>query len=201
MQTADRPSGTRAPVGIVALGASMGGIAALGTVLAGLPATLPVPVVIVQHIEPHRRSAMAEVLTARTRLRVVEASDRERLEPGSVHVAPPGRDLEVGSDGTVRLRVGPEREHRPRVDALFRSVARAYGPQGLGVVLTGTGNDGAAGAVAISAAGGHVIVEEPSSAHRSAMPSAAVATGVADAVVPLGEVAEEILRRLPGHDA
>lgn len=196
MRTSDRLSAPEHVVAVVAIAASVGGITALGTVLAGLPATLPVPVLMVQHLDASRESSLATILAARTDMAVTQPSHGQRLEAGTAYIAPPDRNLEVGSDGTIRLREGPASEHRPRADALFRSIAAAYRAQSLAVVLTGTGSDGADGIRAVSDAGGHVITEDPSSAQAAGMPTAAGATGLVDAVFALDAIADEILRRV-----
>lgn len=196
MRTSDRLSAPERVVAVVAIAASVGGITALGTVLSGLPATLPVPVLMVQHLDASRPSSLATILATRTDMSVTQPTNGQRLEAGTAYIAPPDRNLEVGSDGTVRLREGPASEHRPRADALFRSVAAAYRAQTLAVVLTGTGSDGADGIRAVSDAGGHVITQDPSSAQASGMPSAAAATGLVDAAFPLDAIADEILRRV-----
>lgn len=198
MQTSDRLVAPKASVAIVAIGASTGGITALGTVLASLPATLPVPVVMVQHLEAHRESSLAEILATKTGLVSSQPVNGQRLEAGTAYIAPPNRNLEVGSDGTIRLREGAEEEHRPRADAMFESVARAYGSHALAVVLTGAGDDGARGVVAVHDVGGHVIGQDPATAERAGMPSAAVATGSVDTVLPLEEIGPEILRLVMG---
>lgn len=178
---------------IVAVASSAGGIQALGAVLGALGADLPVPVVVVQHLDPRHRTLLAEVLTRRTELSVKLAEDQERVEPGTVYLAPPDRHLLVGPDGSIAL-TNSELVHfvRPSADLLFESVAGAYGPGAIACVLTGTGLDGSMGVEAVKSRGGTVIAEDPESAQFSGMPSAAVATGSVDFVLRLDEIAAAI---------
>ncbi len=175
---------------VIALAASAGGLNALSHVLAALPADFPAPLVVVQHLDPRHRSLMAEVLGRRTGLRVKEAREGDRLAPGTALIAPPNRHLLVNADGTVSL-TQTELVHfvRPSADLLFESVAAAYGERAIAVVLSGSGQDGAMGVTAIKKTGGTVIVQEVSTSEFAGMPQAALATGVADFVLPLDEIA------------
>jgi two-component system, chemotaxis family, protein-glutamate methylesterase/glutaminase len=183
------------PYGIVAIASSAGGITALGRVLGGFPAQMPVPIVVVQHLDPRHQTIIAEVMRRRTSLETKLAVDGERIVAGKIHIAPPNRHLLVNHDGTVSL-TSSELVHfvRPSADLLFESVAANYGPAALACVLTGSGSDGAMGVTAIKSRGGSVIVQDPQSAEFKGMPEAAVAAGVADFVLPLEEVAPVICR-------
>ncbi len=178
---------------IVALASSAGGIRALSVVLGGLPKNLPVPVVVVQHLDPRHKTVIAEVLSRRTSLPVRLARHDEIAERGTIHIAPPDRHLLVGPGGRLTL-TSTELVHfvRPSADLLFESVAGAYGPAALGCVLTGSGRDGAMGVEAIRSRGGTVLVEDPETAEFSGMPEAAVATGSVDFMLPLNEIATVI---------
>lgn len=182
------------PYGIVAIAASAGGISALGQVLAGLPSVFPVPVVVVQHLDPRHKTIIAEVLGRRAKMPVVLASDGEQAEPGMIYVAPPNHHLLVEGEGLLVLS-SSELVHflRPSADLLFESVAGAYGARALACVLTGSGSDGAMGASAIKSRGGTVIAEDPQLAEFKGMPEAVVATGAVDFVLPLDEIAPVIL--------
>jgi two-component system, chemotaxis family, protein-glutamate methylesterase/glutaminase len=179
--------------GIVAIASSAGGVRALGTVLSELPETLPVPVVLVQHLDPRHQTVIAEVLGRRTPLKVKLAEAQERISAGAVYIAPPNRHLLVGGGGVLTLS-DSEMVHfvRPSADLLFESVAGAYGPGAIACVLTGSGSDGAMGVSAVKTRGGTVIVEDPESAEFRGMPEAAVRTGASDFVLPLGEIAQVI---------
>lgn len=178
---------------IVALASSAGGIRALTKVLGGLPANFPVPVLVVQHLDPRHETVITEVLGRRTPLRVQLAGPNDRAEAGTVYVAPPDRHLLVGAGGEMTL-TRSELVHfvRPSADLLFESVAGAYGARAVACVLTGTGADGAMGVSAVKARGGTVIVEDPELAEFRGMPDAAVATASVDFVLPLDEIATVI---------
>lgn len=173
---------------IVVVGSSWGGVTALGRLLAGLPADLAAPVVVAQH----RRDApsmLARLLERQTGRTVCEAADKDKLTPGTVYLAPAGYHLLVERPGHLALSTeGPVRFARPSIDVLFESAATAYRSGAVGVVLTGTNDDGAAGLAAIVARGGHAVVQDPASAERAAMPLAALATGIAATVLPLDEI-------------
>jgi two-component system chemotaxis response regulator CheB len=181
------------PYGIVAIAASAGGVTALGRVLGGLPAGFPVPVVVVQHLDPRHQTILAEVLGRRVKLPVRLAEEGQRTEPGMIYIAPPNRHLLVEAGGTLRLS-SSELVHfvRPSADLLFESVAGSYGPRAIACVLTGSGSDGAMGATAVKARGGTVIAEDPQLAEFKGMPEAAVASGSVDFVLPLDEIAAAI---------
>ncbi|XIG77415.1 chemotaxis protein CheB [Streptomyces sp. SGAir0957] len=174
---------------VIAVAASAGGIHGLATLLGGLDAELPVPVLVVQHLDPRHRTVLAEILGRRTDLDVKLAEQDEAARAGTVYIAPPDRHLLVGPDGTLTL-TRTELVHflRPSADLLFESVAGAYGPRAVAVVLTGTGNDGAMGVDAVKTRGGTVIAQDPRSAEFRGMPEAAVGTGAVDFVLPLEEI-------------
>jgi two-component system chemotaxis response regulator CheB len=184
------------PYGIVAVASSAGGITALGRLLGGLPKDFPVPVVMVQHLDPRHRTIIAEVLGRRTALPVRLAAEGDFPEPGNVYIAPPNYHLLVSAERTLTLS-SSELVHfvRPSADLLFESVAASYGPQAIACVLTGTGSDGAMGAAAVRQRGGTVIAEDPEVAEFKGMPGAVVASGVVDFVLPLDEIAP-IIRQL-----
>ncbi len=187
------PAGEAEPYGIVAMASSAGGITALGRVLGGLPVGFPVPVVVVQHLDPRHQTIIAEVLGRRAKLPVTLAEEGQRAEPGTIYIAPPNRHLLVGADGTLTLS-SSELVHfvRPSADLLFESVAGTYGPRAIACVLTGSGSDGAMGVSAVKSRGGTVIVEDPELAEFKGMPEAAVASGAVDFVLPLDEIASVI---------
>jgi two-component system, chemotaxis family, protein-glutamate methylesterase/glutaminase len=175
---------------IVALAASAGGLKALTEVLAALPADFPVPLVVVQHLDPRHRSLMAEILGKRTRLRVQEAREGDVVEAGVAYIAPPARHLLVNADGTLSL-TRTELVHfvRPSADLLFESAAASYRERAIAVVLSGAGKDGAMGVRAINKMGGTVIVQDERTSEFFGMPGAAAQTGTADFVLPLPEIA------------
>lgn len=175
--------------GIVAVAASAGGVQALSTLVGALPADFPVPILVVQHLDPRHETTLAGILDRRATLRVKLAVAGEKAARGTVHLAPPDWHLLVDADGVLSLS-DADRTHfvRPAADVLFESVAVAYGPRAIACVLTGTGRDGATGVRAVKSHGGKVIVEDPGTAAFTGMPKAALETGAADLVLPLLEI-------------
>ena len=195
-----RVSSTAAPAGstdlpLVAIAASVGGIQALRLILAELPAAFPAAVLVVQHLEADRASRLAEVLGFVSALPVAQAEGGEALVAGRVLVAPPGRHMVVGADGRIELTDAPPiRFSRPSADPLFASVAERCGACAVAVVLTGMDSDGSLGVRAVKARGGTVLVQDPATAEEESMPRNAIATGVADDIVPLELIAARIVR-------
>lgn len=183
---------------VVAVGASTGGTEALRQLLSALPPDAP-GLVIVQHMPEGFTRSFAERLDSLCRIRVREAQDGDRILPGHALLAPGNRHLEVARSGTtfgVRVHDGePVNRHRPSVDVLFASCARAMGSNAVGVILTGMGNDGARGLLEMRRAGAHTIAESEESCVVYGMPKEAVALGAAEAVLPLERIAAEVLRR------
>lgn len=175
---------------IVAFAASAGGLKALTDVLAALPPDFPAAIVVVQHLDPRHRSLMAEILGKRTALRVSEAREADRLEPGRAYIAPPNQHLLVNPDGTLSL-AQTELVHfvRPSADLLFESVAASHKERAIAVVLSGSGRDGAMGVKAIKKMGGTVIVQDAKTSEFFGMPEAAQQTGSVDFILPLQEIA------------
>ena len=179
---------------VIVLGASAGGVEALSQVVRGLPAGLPAAVFVVCHIGATRKSILPEILGKSGPLPAVHARDGEPIRHGRIYVAPPDYHMVLAADA-VRLNHGPrENRHRPAVDPLFRTAARAFGPRVAGVVLTGALGDGSAGLMAVRAAGGAAIVQDPSDALISDMPQTALVMAGADHVVPLAEIAPLLVR-------
>jgi two-component system chemotaxis response regulator CheB len=185
---------------VLAVGCSTGGPDALARVVGDLPGDLAVPMVVVQHMPPVFTRMFAERLNRASRLKVVEATDGMALRPGTVYIAPGDRHLTVarrGVDVLTRLTDGPpENSCRPAVDPLFRSVAETYGAAVLATVLTGMGQDGRRGAEVLRSAGANVIVQDEASSVVWGMPGAIANAGLADAVVPLGEIASFLISRV-----
>jgi two-component system chemotaxis response regulator CheB len=198
----DQPGRTRRPTRpeVVLVGVSTGGPSALAELLPALPAGLGVPVLVVQHMPAIFTRLLAERLDRACPLRVREALDGEPLEPGTVLVAPGGRHLAVDRRGgqvvAACLDDPPEHFCRPAVDVLFRTAAAVYGPGVLAVVLTGMGSDGLAGAQAIVRAGGAVLAQDEASSVVWGMPGAVARAGLAEAVLPLAELAPAIAARV-----
>ena len=184
---------------IVVVSLSTGGPAALGEIVQKLPADFRAPILVVPHMAAMFTKFFAERLATQTRLRVVEPASGQTLEPGVVYVAPGDFHL------TVQRRTGaavclldqepPLHSHRPAADLLFKSVAAAYGSRSLAVVLTGMGQDGLRGCEEITAAGGRVIVQDEATSVVWEMAGLVAKAGLADAVLPLSDLAGELVRR------
>jgi two-component system chemotaxis response regulator CheB len=173
---------------IVALVASAGGVPALQRVLSSLDETLGAAVVVLLHLQPARRSLLAQILARSTTMPVVEATAGEPLRPGTVYVAPPDAHLEVTSEGTFVLDSGPPVHNlRPSADKLLASMA-PYRSHRLAVILSGFGSDGTLGAGKLHDAGGTVFAQDRITAEHFGMPSAAIEAGVVDRVVSIDEL-------------
>lgn len=187
------------PRHIVALAASAGGLAALSQILSDLPASFPAPVLVVQHLAPKYRSWLAEILSRRTGLRVIQVRGGERAAAGTVFVAPPGHHLLVAADGVLSLSETLRVQHvRPSADVLFASLAESWDGGAIAVVLSGTGRDGADGVRAVKGRGGTVIVQDEASAEFFGMPDAAIRTGMADKILPLNAIAAVLVELTAG---
>jgi len=194
-------AGARPPVACVAIGTSTGGPVALTKVLPKLPASFPVPIVVVQHMPPGFTRALAERLNAASAIAVVEGADGTALAPGTAIVAPAGRQLRLRrTHDAVRVVLADDTErslHVPSVDVMTAAVAEAYGAGALGVILTGMGQDGVRGLQAIKDRGGYVVGQDEASSVVYGMPRAAAAAGLVDRVVALDDVAR-VLCELTG---
>ena len=159
---------------VVAVGASAGGVEALRELVGHLPADFDATVLVVLHLPTSAFSALPSILDRAGPLPALTAEDDMPLKSGTVVVSPPDRHLTV-RDGRVVLGHGPkENGHRPAIDPLFRSVARWFGPLGIGVVLSGTLDDGAAGLITLKELGGTAFVQDPETAMYGGMPPAAL---------------------------
>ena len=192
------PSAARAKppaIELIAIGCSTGGPSALGQILGALPRDLPVPVLIAQHMAAGLTASLARWLAGRSVLPVREAHPGDPIRRGEVLIGPGGSHLCVeraGGSARVLLRAAPPPVLAPSVDALFESVAQAYGGAVLGVVLTGMGADGLRGARVLRRAGGYAIAQERASCAVFGMPRALVEAGEADEVVGLNDLAARI---------
>jgi two-component system, chemotaxis family, protein-glutamate methylesterase/glutaminase len=183
---------------VILIGCSTGGPTALATVLRGLPANLPVGVLVVQHMPPIFTRHLATRLNQECALNVSEAVGGEKIEPGHVLIAPGDFHLELHRHGLLvkaAVQQGPaENSCRPAVDILFRSAARVYGPGCLAVVLTGMGQDGLRGAREVVAAGGTVIAQDQATCVVWGMPRAVTEAGLAQQILPLQSISAELVR-------
>jgi two-component system chemotaxis response regulator CheB len=186
----------------VAIGVSTGGPNALNDVIPELPGTLSTPVLIVQHMPPLFTQILAERLDGRSALTVSEAADGDTVEPGGVWIAPGGRHMVVRRDGTrVRIALNddpPENSCRPAVDPMMRSVVEVYGGRALAVIMTGMGQDGLRGIEILRDAGGQVLAQDEATSIVWGMPGIVAREGLADEVIPLDQIAPEIIRLVSG---
>ena len=181
---------------LIVIGVSTGGPFALQKLIPALPADLPVPVAVVQHMPPHFTRSLAERLDTLSPLHIVEAEHGMRLEPGTVMIAPGGRHL-VFRPSALGITVATPEEpaetlHRPSVDVMFSSAQEAFRGRLLAVVMTGMGKDGLIGAGRIKQSGGRVLVQDEETCVVYGMPKAVAEAGLADAVLPLEQLAAAI---------
>lgn len=185
---------------VIVMGASAGGVEALRAVVAGLPPDLDATVLVVLHLPRTAPSALPLILGRATVLPVATAADGTELSAGRIYVAPVDHHMLL-LEGRIRLSRGPsENGHRPAIDPLFRSAAVAFGPRVIGVVLSGSRDDGAAGMAAISRCGGTAVVQDPEHALHPSMPASVLAATHVDHVCPaekigplLGELTSEVI--------
>src|SRR5437016_6436818 len=173
---------------IIVIGASSGGLRALEQLCGALPADLPAAVFIVWHTHPRSPAMLAPALDRRGPLPAAVAQDGQPIRPGRIYVAPPDQHLLLARD-RVRVIRGPrENRFRPAVDPLFRTAARALGPRVIGVVLSGTMDDGTEGLLLIKRHGGVAIVQDPADAEAPDMPASAIRHVPVDHVLPLADI-------------
>jgi two-component system chemotaxis response regulator CheB len=189
---------------LVLIGVSTGGPAALARLLPNIPKDLGVPIVVVQHMPPIFTQSLAESLASKCSLRVREAADGDRVEPGLVFIAPGGRQLRLvaGGDGQARAQITddpPENNCRPAVDYLFRSAANNFPGRAMAVILTGMGSDGTLGLRLLRRHGCFTIAQDEATSIVYGMPKAAVEAGVVDVVLPLDAIAARIHATVRGR--
>jgi two-component system chemotaxis response regulator CheB len=184
------------PVDAVVIGASAGGLAALSVLVAGLPRSYRLPLLMVQHVPPTGPTQLVEIFQRKTDLNVREARDKEPIRGGTLYFASPGYHLLVENDLSLSLSQDNAMHFsRPSIDVLFESAADAWGERVAGILMTGANEDGAAGLDAIRQAGGITIVQEPGEAEVSTMPLAALQRFAPDYILPLRDI-HRLLRDL-----
>lgn len=178
---------------LVVLAASAGGLQAIRSVLSSLPASFPAAIAVVQHRGDRDPERLPDLLSQRTALKVRHARTGDMLEAGTVYICPPG--IHMTTEHVIRLVEGPKLDFvRPSANLMFRSAAQAYGNRAIGVVLSGSGSDGAAGCKAISESGGTVVAQDPGSSAHGDMPAAALESGRVDLVLPLDQIGKALQR-------
>jgi two-component system chemotaxis response regulator CheB len=192
-------SGKPPEVQAIGIAISTGGPNALVELVGALSSELSAPIFITQHMPPFFTRILADRLSSRGKLEVVEAQHGHRVEAGRVYIAPGDFHLEVACEGEqhfiVLNQAPPENSCRPSADVMFRSLARAYGPKVLALVMTGMGADGQKGCEAIKQRGGSVIAQDEESSTVWGMPGAVVTAGLADEVLPLNKLGHAINSR------
>ncbi|PZR43916.1 MAG: histidine kinase, partial [Stutzerimonas stutzeri] len=185
---------------IIAIGASAGGLDACRILLEAMPSGGGNTFILVQHLDPVHESLLAELLSRHTPMTVIQARDGQKLEPDHLFIIPPGRYMGVQAD-TIRLTTPPDRRGtRMPFDFLLQALAAEYGARATAVVLSGTGTDGSIGIGLIRAAGGRVYVQDPDEADYDGMPKSAIASGMAEHVMPLAAIAGALHRPPPARD-
>jgi two-component system chemotaxis response regulator CheB len=187
-------------IDILAIGVSTGGPNALAELMPVFPKDFPVPIVIVQHMPPFFTKLLAERLASKSSIKIQEGVAGEKLNPGEAWVAPGNFHMVLEEKNrVVTLQMNqdaPENSCRPAVDVLFRSVAKIYGPRVLSVILTGMGQDGLIGCEHIINAGGRTIVQDENTSVVWGMPGFVAKAGLAEKILPLNEIGQEIIRRV-----
>jgi len=176
---------------MVALGASAGGIRALRSFFEAMPADSGATFVVAVHLDPEYRSELSQIIGARTRMPVIQVQSRHKLVADHVYVIPPDRRLEIVDHEIAAEEFEEPRGRRSPIDQLFRSVADRLG-DGFAVILSGAGSDGSLGVRAVKESGGIILVQDPDEAEYGSMPRSAIATGSADVVLPVRELAERL---------
>lgn len=182
---------------IVVIGCSVGGVEALQTIVAGLPPNFPAAIFVVLHISPQTHSVLPDILNRAGKLSAKHPADREPIRRGHIYVAPPDNHLIIEGNRIVLSRGPKENRHRPSVDPLFRSAARTFGRQVIGVILTGSLDDGTVGLQAVKKAGGVTIVQDPEDAFCADMPRSAMEHVKTDYVVPVSQIPALLAELVP----
>ena len=178
---------------IVVIGTSLGGFHALKTVLGDLPEDFPLPIVVVQHRSFEDSEAFALLLGAYVQLPVVEAEDKQEIQPGKIFVGPPNYHLLIDGSHMGLSTEAPVLHARPSIDVLFESAAECFGEGVLGILLTGMSRDGTAGLRRIRECGGFSVVQDPMTAQGRIMPETAIESAVADKILPLERIGPVLL--------
>jgi len=179
----------------VVLGVSSGGMTALKFIFSALPAHFRIPIIVVQHISPHSDNEWINLLNNKSNLTIKEADEKEKIESGNVYIAAANYHLLIESDKTFSLTID-ERVNfaRPSIDVLFESAAEVYKEKLIGIVLTGSNNDGAKGIKRIKELGGMVIIQDPKTAESSTMPASAIAAVQTDYILSLDKIVQLLIK-------
>ena len=179
----------------IVIGVSSGGMTALKFMFSVLPASFNIPIIAVQHISAHSNNEWIELLNEKSNLTVKEADEKQKIKSGKVYVAPSNYHLLIEKDKTFSLTI-EERVNfaRPSIDVLFESAAEAYKEKLIGIVLTGSNNDGAKGLQRIKECGGLAVVQDPETAESPYMPTSAIATVQPDYILSLEKIVQLLIK-------
>lgn len=186
---------------VVGIGASAGGLEALQSFVSHLDPNVPAAFIIAQHLAPHTKSLLVELLSRKSALPVKMAVDGEKIQAGHIYVVPPNHDVETREGQLVLNRLGDEHRPKPSVDNFFETLSRTWGDRSVGIVLSGTGSDGSQGIRFIRAAGGLTFAQDDLTARYDGMPKSAVETGSVDIVLSPDEIARELENFLLIHSS
>lgn len=180
---------------LIVIGGSLGGMEAISSLLSILPADYALPIIIVLHRLKNVKSPLIELLSLKTRLKVKEADEKEKLEPGVAYIAPANYHLLVESDKTLSLCISEVVNYsRPSLDVIFESVASVYKDKVIGILLTGANEDGGEGLKSITLAGGLTVVQDPSTATSPVMPMAAIKRFKPDYILDIEGIKQFLLK-------
>jgi len=179
----------------IVIGTSSGGMNALKFLFSVLPVDFSLPIIIVQHIGPRSDSQWIDLLNTNSKLSIKEADEKEKIENGKVYIAPPNYHLLIEKDKTFSLTIDERVNYsRPSIDVLFESAAEAYKNKLIGVILTGSNNDGTNGLKRIKEYGGLTIVQDPATAESSYMPASAIAVVQIDYILTLEDIMKLLIK-------
>ncbi len=185
----------------IVIGVSSGGMAALKAILPSLPSNFSMPVIIVQHIGVNSENHWIDILSKICRINIKEADEKEKIIAGTVYVAPANYHLLIEKDETFSLSIDERVNYaRPSIDILFETAAETFKEHLIGIILTGSNNDGAAGLKKIKDCGGIVIVQDPATAESGFMPSAAIASTRTNNVLPIEKITELLIQLNPSYE-
>lgn len=179
----------------IVIGVSSGGMTALNTLLSLLPKTFSIPIIILQHIGANSDNKWIDILNKRTNITIKEAEEKEKIEKGNAYVSPPNYHLLIERDKTFSFTIDERVNYaRPSIDVLFESAADAYKSKLIGIILTGSNNDGARSLKRIKEYGGMAIAQDPDTAESSYMPASAIATVKMDYILTLQGISALLIK-------
>ena len=197
----ETPLSNEQPFRIVGIGASAGGLEALEQFFKNVPANSGMAFVVVQHLDPTRKSSMLEILSHITNIPVHMGAEVLKIEPDSIYLIPPDKNMGIRKGSLFLTEVEQPRGLRLPVDFFLRSLAQDKGSDAIAVILSGTGSDGTLGLRAIKAESGTVFVQDPENARYDGMPRSAINTGLVDFVLPAGQIPQKLIDFIQHYSA